>query len=52
MASNSPELTRLVVELNAQVNAAYGLYLDATAGFAANVRMIERAQKRCAGLAL
>ena len=45
MAPNSPELIRLVADLNAEVNAAYGLYLDATMGFAENVRKVEQSQK-------
>jgi len=46
MPRNSVDVRRLVDELVAQVNAAYGLYLDATTGFAANLRMIAEAQKQ------
>ncbi len=41
-----PAVEHLVAELVAEINALYGLYLDATAGFAANVKMITDAQRQ------
>jgi hypothetical protein len=48
MPPNTSELNRVVAEFVAEVNAAYGLYLDATAGFAGNVRMATLAQEQAA----
>ena len=45
MASNK-QLQELAAAFNAEINAAYGLYLDATMGFAANVRSVERTQEQ------
>ena len=36
---------RIAAEFNAEINAAYGLYLDALAGFSALTNMIDKAQR-------
>jgi len=46
MPTNPAEVKRVAAEFVAEINAAYGLYLDATAGFAALVDMITRGQEQ------
>jgi hypothetical protein len=45
MPSNNDALQRIAAEFNAEMNAAYGLYLDATSGFSALVDLITKLQQ-------
>jgi len=46
MPADHDEVQRIAAEFNAEINAAYGLYLDALTGFSALTDMINKAQQQ------
>ncbi len=45
MPPDSVAVQRIAAEFNAEINAAYGLYLDAIGGFSALVQVIDKIQR-------